>query len=313
MKAKKEKSVVRYFSAFVSNVIAGAICLGLSGTALAQEKPKGAAGPVANAKLFADGIEPNAKLVLEIDPKEFDRSENIDHPYWPLKPGMQWIYEGTNFEDGKKVPHQIVFTVTDLTKVIGGVRTRVIFDADYSDGNLVEKELTFFAQDKVGNVWHLGQYREVWEEGDFLGGQLWHVGSPEGSKAGIMMPAPADIKMGAPSFSEGYSPWPINWTDRGRVYKTGQKNKVPAGSYDDVVIFDEYSAKSKTDAYQLKYYARGVGNIRIGWRGKNATEREELVLVKVHQLGPKEMAEIRAKALDLEQRAMQYGKLAPAE
>lgn len=291
------------FAPFVSTVIAGAICLGLSGGAAmaVDKKPK---------PMHAAGIEPGAKLVEELDPQAFDRSENIDHPYWPLKPGMQWIYEGTAEEDGEKVPHRIVFTVTDLTKVIGGVRTRVILDADYSKGKLLEKELTFFAQDKVGNVWHLGQYREIYED-EFVGGRIWNVGNPEGSKAGIMMPA--NPKVGTPSFSEGYSPPPFNWTDRGRVYQVGQKNKVTAGSYDDVLVIEEFDAESKVDAFQLKYYARGVGNIRIGWRGKNAVEREELQLVKVHQLSPKEFAEARATALDLEKRASMYCTLPPAQ
>ncbi len=301
MKLTQKKFIeARASTAFVSTLIVGAICLSLtSSAAVALEKP-----------VWAAGIEPNAKVLEEMDPKAFERSENIDHPWWPLKPGMQWIFEGFAEEDGKKVPHRIVFTVTDLTKMIGGVRTRVILDADYSKGKLAEKELTFFAQDKVGNVWHLGQYREMYED-EFLGGRVWNVGNPEGAKAGIMMPA--NPKEGTPSYSEGFAPSPFNWTDRGRVYKTGQKDKVKAGSYDDVLIIEEFDGESKPDAFQLKYYARGVGNIRIGWRGKNAVEREELQLVKVHQLGAKEMAEARATALDLEKRASMYNALAPAE
>jgi len=262
------------------------------------------------AKPTATGIEPGAKQVEELDPKAFDRSENIDHPWWPLKPGMQWVFEGYAEEEGKKVPHRIVFTVTDLVKVIGGVRSRVILDADYSEGKLTEKELTFFAQDKVGNVWHLGQYREVWEDNVFVGGQIWNVGNPDGAKAGIMMPA--DPKLGTVSYSEGFAPAPFYWTDRGRVYKVGQKDKVPAGSYNDVLIIEEFDAEH-TDVFQLKYYAKGVGNIRIGWRGKNATERENLQLTKVHQLGPKEMAEARATSLELEKRALMYSTLPPIE
>ena len=42
-------------------------------------------------------------------------------------------------------------TVTDLSKVIDGVRTLVIWERDYTAGQLSEPELAFFAQDNAGN------------------------------------------------------------------------------------------------------------------------------------------------------------------
>ena len=47
-----------------------------------------------------------------------------------------------------------------------------------------------------------------------------------------------------------------------RVEKTGQKNCVPTGCYDDVVVTDETNPDEPNDGFQLKYYAPGVGNIR---------------------------------------------------
>ena len=57
-------------------------------------------------------------------------------------------------------------------------------------------------------------------------------------------------------------------------------------------------------ASQLKYYAPGVGNIRVSWRGSDA-QQEELELIGVNQLGLDEMAEVRAEALELEAHAYQ--------
>jgi hypothetical protein len=215
---------------------------------------------------------------------------------------MQWVFEGTSEDESKKVPHRIVFTVTDLVKVIDGVRTRVILDSDFSNGKLVEKELTFFAQDKQGNVWHLGQYREFYDE-EFVGGQIWTINNPAGAKAGIMMPA--EPRPGTPSYSEGYAPPPFNWTDRGRVYQTGQKVKGPSGSYDDVLVIEEFDAQHP-GAFQLKFYARGVGNVRVGSRGAATTTREALDLTKVVRLSPVDLADVRATALELEKRASMY-------
>lgn len=276
---------------------------GISANALAKAK----SAPKPHHEAVNANVETGAKKFEELDPKNFDKSENIDHPWWPLKPGMQWVYEGYTEEDGKRTPHRIVFTVTDFVKEIAGVRCRVVFDADYAEGQLTEKELTYFAQDKAGNVWHLGQYREVYET-EFVGGRIWHVDNPEGAKAGIMMPAAP--KAGTPSYSEGYAPPPFNWTDRGRVYKTGQKTKVRHGNYDDVLVIEEFDAETP-GAFQLKYYAKGVGNIRVGWRGDKSAGTESMELVKATMLSDQEMNDIRAKALDLEKRGSMFPKDPP--
>ncbi len=255
------------------------------------------------------GDEMVEKEFEEIDPANFDNSTNIDNEWFPLQPGMQYIYEGTTYEDDEFIPHRVVFTVTDLTKVINGVRTVIVWDRDFSDDELVEAELTFFAQDNDGNVWHLGQYSETYEEEDFVGGQAWLVGYLEGAKAGIMMKA--NPQLGMPSYSEGYAPPPFNWTDRARVAEMGQTTSVPFGDYEDVLVIEEFN-QEEPDAIQLKYYARGVGLVRIGWSGDDE-EQETLELVDIVQLDAEALAEVRAEALELEKRAYIYGLTPPAE
>ncbi len=292
------------FSGFLSMVVAASL-LGSVLDVNAQAK----AAPKAKQTLGA-GSEPGAKKFEELNVKDFDKSENIDNAWWPLKPGMQWTFEGYVEEDGKKESHRLVFTVTDLVKVIDGVRSRVIYDTDLTKGKLVEQELAYFAQDKSGNVWHLGQYREVMEGKIFVGGQIWVINNPPGAKAGIMMPA--NPKLGDPSYSEGFAPPPFYWTDRGRVYQVGQKVKVPAGSYNDVLVIEEFDDENP-GAFQLKYYAKGVGNIKVGSRGKKGATDEKLELTKVKQLDEKEMAAIREKAFELEKRAGMFPIQPPME
>jgi hypothetical protein len=314
MKAKNIIPEVTRFSSTTARVAMALLCLVLVatvGTVLAQGKATGKDKAATTDSVARTIIEPGAVKLLDLDRANFDRSENIDHPYWPLKPGMQWIFEGYSIDEGKKVPHRIVFTVTDMVKVIGGVRTRVIFDADYSKGRLSEKELTYFAQDKLGNVWHLGQYREVHED-EFVGGRIWTIDNPPGAKAGIMVPRVEDLKIGALSFSQGYAPPPFNWTDRGRIFQLGQKVKVRAGSYDDVIVFEEFDGEHP-GAVQLKYYARGVGNVKIGATGKVGDKAEELELVKTHLLNANELAEVRKLAIELEKRGGAFPLNPPME
>lgn len=245
-----------------------------------------------------------------LDQNNFDRSANVDHKWFPLQPGTQWVYKGFSQEDKKRVPVRVVQTVTDLTKVINGVRSVVVWDVDYSDGKLHESEIVFFAQDKDGNVWQLGELRETYDEKEFVGGRAWLAGI-DGSRAGIMMKA--DPRPGTPSYSEGYAPAPYNWTDRGKVEQTGQKTCVPAGCYTDVLVIAESSKVEGPDAQQLKYYAPGVGYIRVGWRGKGEKLKETLELNEVVKLTPEALAKARAEALAIENRAYQYGRTPPAE
>lgn len=274
-----------YWTAFSFLVVfVAAICLGLSGiVAMAQDSDE--------------------KLFLDLNPDNFDKSTNIDNEWMPLKPGTRFVYEGTTVEDGETIPHRVVINVTDLTKVIGGVRSVVTWDLDYSEDELVEAEIAFFAQDKDGNVWRMGEYPEEYEDEKLIGAPAWIHGIDD-AKAGISMKAkPA---LGTPSYSQGWGP-AVDFTDRGTVHQVGQKTTVPFGSYEDVLVIKE-SAQDEPDAFQLKYFARGVGNVRVGWMGEKEKSQEVLELVKVEQLDPKGLAEVREGALKLEKSAFANSK-----
>jgi hypothetical protein len=175
---------------------------------------------------------------------------------------------------------------------------------------LIESELVFFAQDDAGNVWHLGQLRETYDETEFVGGRAW-LGGTDGAKAGIMMKA--DPRAGTPGYAQGYAPAPFDWNDVGRVDKVGQKTCVRTGCYKDVVVISEGSTEEGPDAEQLKYHAPGVGFVRVGWRGTGEKLRETLELTEIVKLDAKALAEARAEALAIEKRAYIYGRTAPAE
>jgi hypothetical protein len=73
------------------------------------------------------------------------------------------------------------------------------------------------------------------------------------------------------------------------------------------VVIGEFE-RTIPDAFQDKYYAPGVGVVRVGWRGKNDESKEELELVRFTELGPEQMAKVRAQALKLEDRAYRISK-----
>jgi hypothetical protein len=256
---------------------------------------------------------PSTVGAKDFDRTNFDDSARVDNKWMPLEPGAHAVFEGSAIEDGERISRRVVSTVTDLSKEINGVNSVVIWERDYNDGQLVEAELGFFAQDNDGNVWHMGEYPEEYEDGKFDKAPGWLAGS-KGASAGIAMRA--EPRLGTPGYAQGYAPPPINWNDRGRVYKVGQKVCVPVGCYEDVLVIEEFE-RNKPGAYQLKYYAPGVGDVRVGWRGPEEEEKEGLDLVKDVSLSQKELAKARANALKLEKHAYEikdfYGKTQPAK
>jgi len=245
---------------------------------------------------------------------QFDHSTHIHNRWLPLTPGTQLVYEGSAIVDeGGRQPRRVVTTVTDLSKVIDGVRTLVISEKDYTAGQLSEPELAFFAQDNAGNVWLVGEYPEEYENGKFDKAPAW-ISGQKGARAGIAMLA--EPRLGTPDYAQGYAPPPVDFTDRARVYKTDQQTRVPVGSYKNVLVTEEFNP-DEPGSFQLKYYASGVGNVRVGWRGKKEEEKETLELVELNHLSPEALAKVRRDALEMDQRAYErsevYRETPPAE
>jgi hypothetical protein len=239
----------------------------------------------------------------DFNPNSFARSTQVDNPWMPLKPGTRFVYEGASVaDDGTLVPHRIEVNVTDLTKVIGGIRSVVTWDLDYSDDELVEAELAFYAQDDEGNVWRMGEYPEEYDAGEFVAAPTWIHGVQD-ARAGIMMQA--DPQVGTPSYAQGWAP-AVDWTDRGQVDQMTQ-TCVPVECYEEVVVVAETS-QAEPDAQQLKYYARHVGNVRVGWRGAQEKTKETLELTRFEPLNPEALAQVRAEALKLEKHAYEVSK-----
>lgn len=252
------------------------------------------------------------RVFEDFDASNFDDPTNIDNPWLPLQPGTQWVYEGFTIEDDEEIPHRLEFTVTDLTKEIDGVRAVVAYVLDYSDGQLVEKELAFYAQDNDGNVWYLGEHPEEYEGGEFVAAPTWISGLEE-AKAGIKMMAKPQV--GGTGYFQGWGP-AVEWTDYARLDERGQEFCVPIGCFQDVIVIAE-SSLEEVDIFQLKFYASGVGNVGVGWRGEAASQ-EELEAVVFDQISPAMLAAIRSQALELEQHAYEvslevYGLTSPME
>ena len=233
---------------------------------------------------------PGAAATSKCDPLtnfnggNFSRPTKIDNQFYPLVPGTQFVLDGSINAGSVSTAHRVVFTVTDLTKVINGVRTRVLWDTDTNDGEVVESELAFQAQDNRGNVWVVGEYPEEYEAGVFAGAPNTWISGVKRAQAGVLVPA--NPQLGTSPFRQGYSP-KIDFFDCGQVYALGQIVRIPLGKFRNVLVVNEWAPLDPAGGIQQKYYAPGVGNVQIG--ALDDPEAETLTLTAIVHLSPKEL------------------------
>jgi len=230
-------------------------------------------------------------------PNQFGRSTRINNQFFPLTPGTQYVLEGRANRGGGALPHQVTFTVTDLVKKVDDVYILVMHDVDVSDGVKAEAELSFFAQDKAGNVWNLGEYPEEYANGKFSGApKTWISGQQ--ALAGVHMPA--NPQLGTPRYLQGYVP-AINFLDCAQVFAKHQTVCVPLQCYSNALVTDETSPLADPNAHQRKYHAPGIGIVQVG--AVDDPEGETLVLISRKHLAAHELASVRQDSLRLERRA----------
>jgi hypothetical protein len=273
-----------------------------SGVAVLAALPTGAAAQSDNCARLAP-----------FSPGAFTDPTTIDNGLLPLTPGSQLVMEGRANRGGGTLPHRVVFTVTDLTKVIGGVRSRVVWDLDVNEGVVVESELAFWAQDDAGNVWNTGEYPEEYEAGAFVGAPSVWLAGLDSAEPGIHMAAmPAVSK--TTRYLQGSAP-SVDFLDCAKVTHVGTSTCVPVGCFEGAVRTAETSPLDPQGGTQIKFYAPGVGVVRV--EAVNDPEGETLLLAERNALGAQAMADVRAEALRLDRHAYDisvlYRQTSPAE
>ena len=106
-------------------------------TAAPTSTPFAKAGPLTEKPDFAKQLE-------NFEAAKFSDPTKITNTWLPLTPGTQLTYDGTSTEDGETHKKHFVQTVTDLTKVIMGVRTVVVSSQDSDDGEVKDESTAAF-------------------------------------------------------------------------------------------------------------------------------------------------------------------------
>lgn len=236
--------------------------------------------------------------VLRFNPESFPRRPRIDNRFFPLVPGRNIVMSGTVLaDDGTLHAHKIVTTVSSVTKMLDGVRTLVVFDRDFEDGQLQESELAFEAQDERGTVWNVGEYPEEYQDGALAGAPSTWISGIDHARAGVSMRAHPAVHTSA--YLQGVAP-SVDFRDCGKVSRTGLRLRVVGHCYNDVLVIDEWAPLDLEGGHQLKYYAPGVGSIRVGAAG--GANQEVLNLTSFTKLSKAALAKVNAQVLRQDRR-----------
>jgi hypothetical protein len=201
----------------------------------------------------------------DINPEDF--TVRIDNPFFPLPPGITFIYKGRK-ELSKQRDE---FTVTDRTVVIDGVTCRVVHDKVFVRGVLRENTFDYFAQDRDGNVWYFG---EDTEELDKNGKVVSTAGT---WRAGVNGAQPGVIMEAHPKVNDHYLQEvaaPIA-QDEAIVLNLHGTAAVPLGRFTNCLVTREFT-KLEPGNIEHKFYARGIGFV-LGVVVKGGKERLALV------------------------------------
>jgi hypothetical protein len=232
---------VKLLALALSVLVLGATACGSGG---------GKSSTSASAPQSAAGLAPiHGPYAPKIDASNFVTT--VDNPYFPLKPGTGYHFKGVR----GKAPQTDDAVVISRTVVILGVKCTVVRDTVSQGAKPIERTFDFYAQDKKGNVWYMGEDSFELQHSKFVKASDSWRGGVDGAKPGIIMlahPRPGD------SYRQEYYPQG-EALDEGQVLGYSPSVKVPFGTFKHVLVTSDFSPLEPQTEH--KFYAAGIGEI----------------------------------------------------
>lgn len=150
----------------------------------------------------------------------------------------------------------LTITVLDETKVVDGVKTRVVEEREMKDGKLAEVSRNFFAVDPSGgDLYYFGEDVDIYKNGKVVGHEGAWLAGVQGARFGLLV-------SGKPKVGDKYyqEVAPKVAMDRVEVMSVTEEVKTPAGTFKNCLRTRESSAVERGS--ERKWYAPGVGLVR---------------------------------------------------
>jgi hypothetical protein len=231
-------------------------------TSIATSAPS----PTPAVELFTES---GGVYIVNLTPADF--VDVIDNPYLPLPAGTKWEYE---IREGNGSRQTDTLEVLKDKRSVNGVQATVVRDTVSAGNQIVEDTFDWFAQDKYGNVWYVGESVD-----NYIGGILVsHAGSWEwgvdGALPGIIMWADPSVHLNEEYRQEYYVG---KAEDMGQVLSVNESLTVPFGSFDQVVKTLDFS--NIETGKEQKFYAPGIGLLKE----MDVNGKEEVLLINMTQ------------------------------
>jgi hypothetical protein len=231
-----------------------ALFAGLAGVAIAvlaigAASASNLAAPSSGAVSRPHRTAPSNEVALVFDPGNFVAGAVIDNPYFPLPVGRTLVYRGV--KDGQT--QRDVVRVTAKTKMIEGVLATAVSDIAKHHQTVLERTTDYYAQDKDGNVWYLGE--------DTVSFGRHGKRDTSGSwMAGVSGAIPGLIMEADPRIPDAYRQELLagEAEDTAWVVRRGGSVTVPYGTIHHKLSTLE-ATRIEPGAYDLKVYGPGLG------------------------------------------------------
>ncbi|HKE64865.1 MAG TPA: hypothetical protein VKB59_09485 [Micromonosporaceae bacterium] len=173
----------------------------------------------------------------------------VNNPYYPLPVGRTLVYRGVR----EGVTQTDTVTVTSQKKVVDGVTTTVVTDRADHNGRVLEQTSDYFAQDRAGNVWYLGEdTKSIDADGTVDTSGSWLAGV-RGATPGIIMLADPKVPCG---YRQEYFKGEAE--DTAWIVGRGASVTVPYGTVHDTLRSLEVTVL-EANVVDEKIYAPGIG------------------------------------------------------
>ncbi len=205
---------------------------------------------------------------LSLDPANF--TITIYNPWWPMRPGSRWVYREIDSDGARR---RVVVKVLKRTRrIANGIMARDVRDVVTEGGEPVEITDDWYAQDRCGTVWYLGEATTEYENGRPVSTEGSFEAGVDGAEAGVIVPARPRAGM---RYRQEY--YPGHAEDRAEILSLGEQVEVPFGYFrKGRVLMTRDLNPLEPKVLEYKFYARGVGPVlAVGVSGGN--DREELV------------------------------------
>jgi hypothetical protein len=165
--------------------------------------------------------------------------------YFILEEGYQLVLES---DDTK-----LEITVSDETKEVNGVTTRIVEEKEWKNGELYEIAKNYFALcEQTNDVYYFGEDVDFYENGQIVKHDGTWLAGVDGGKAGLIMPATPKVGM---KYYQEIAPGVA--MDRAEVIALDEKCETPAGTFSCLKV-KEGSALNLVET-EYKLHAPGIG------------------------------------------------------